>query len=103
MEELREVISDACSVVLEPAAEEANDDLLMTCKGFAEEYRKIEAMLSTGAEEIGIRGVTVRGIHLGYYMHISAQLMPIDVLYRYDEEKVYIETLTMESRLRLAS
>jgi hypothetical protein len=91
------------TIILEHAAATVIDNLSAKHEHFDEIYRQIEAVLASKAEVVGIKGLFVYDIGLGYYMHLSADFTPIDVLYRYDAENVYIETLTMESILRRAS
>jgi hypothetical protein len=91
------------TIILEHAAATVIDNFSARYEHFDEVYRQVEAVLASKAEVVGIKGLFVYDIGLGYYMHLSAHFMPIDVLYRYDAENVYIETLTVESILRKAS
>ncbi len=90
----------ARTIVLDYDAERAIDWFSRLYEQFDDIYRDIEGRLATSPTEIGIRGVVTDEIELGYYLHISERMPPISVLYRYDEDNVYVESLAVESQVR---
>jgi hypothetical protein len=94
----RKKIRGMRSVVLEHEAADMVDRLMLAVEGFDEDYRELEAKLSTQPDEIGISGVVCSGVSTGLYLHIAAW-GAIDVLYRYDEERVCIESVAVSKRV----
>ncbi len=83
------------TVVLEHAAESTVDSWTVDSPEFDRTYRKIEMMLAARPDEVGIRGVVCASLGIGLYLHISGRFPPIEVLYRYNHEKVYIESIAV--------
>lgn len=96
MEGLRVWIKQARDIVLEQSAAEAVSFLSLRYKEFGETYREIENALATEPTEIGIRGVASDDVEVGYYYHVSDRVPPINLLYRYNERAVYIESVAIE-------
>jgi len=95
-------MSNARSVIVERDAAGTIDHLSQTLPGFEEIYRRTEMLLATRPDKMGIKGVFCDEIGLGFYLHISEQVLPVSVLYRYDRKNVYIQSIVVEVGLKVA-
>jgi hypothetical protein len=103
MKELRSRIRKARTIVVEHDAAVALDYLSAKHENFGDVWREVENVLAERPDEIGIQGLICDGIGLGYYLHSSEQIPSFNVLYRYDKENVYLDSISViEPRLKLA-
>lgn len=93
MNYLRRRINTLRSVALEPQAAAVIDNLVENYDGFEKEYGNIEELLAIRPDAIGMRGVVINGLGVALYLHLSAVAPPLDILYRYNEETVIVETI----------
>jgi len=89
------VLCKARTIVLEHSAAQMIDALVTNFPDFDIAYRDIEMMLAMCPAEVGIKGVICGGLGIGLYLHISNGFPPIDVLYKYNDEKVYVESIVV--------
>jgi hypothetical protein len=91
------------TVVLEDSVMATVDWLSMRIEGFEEAFREATNLLAERPDEVGIKGLECASMGLGFYQHISRRIPPMDLIYRYDHEKVHVECVAMELRLKIAS
>jgi hypothetical protein len=105
MNDLRIWVENARSIILEDSAARTVDFLYARYADFDDVFRDIEERLATRPIEIGIRGVVSNDLDLGHYLHISDKAPPISLLFRYDEDHVYVENVAIENQVsyKLAS
>jgi hypothetical protein len=100
----RDLIRGVRVVVWEHEAAATLDALITSAQGLDDFLLEIEMKLAVHPDEIGIRGVVCDGLGLGFYLYVSTW-GALDILYRYDQHKVYIESIAVDERvsMRIAS